>query len=256
MFVTLEPCAHKSARGPACADLVSASGLARVVVGCADPDPRTAGFGMERIRAAGIAAELADLPESRASLEGYLMQRRHGRPHVTLKLATSLDGCIALASGESQWITGPKPAPIPTRCAPAPMRFWWVAAHTAPMRRVWMYACPALNPQPRALGADPWRGRGRLERPALSASHHRHGPCAEPLHRGRRGAASAFLRANLVDRILLYRAPIVIGGGRPSIGDIGLTRLADAHDRWQFSSRRQLGKDTLDIYEAHPCSPA
>ena len=62
LYVTLEPCAHASARGPACADLVAASGLARVVIGCMDPDPRTSGAGMARIRDAGIAAEHAALP--------------------------------------------------------------------------------------------------------------------------------------------------------------------------------------------------
>ena len=106
LYVTLEPCAHQSARGPACADLVAASGLARVVVGCEDPDPRTAGAGIARIRAAGIACDLAASADARASLAGYLCQRRLGRPHVTLKLALSLDGMSALANGESRWITG------------------------------------------------------------------------------------------------------------------------------------------------------
>ena len=106
IYVTLEPCAHASPRGPACADLIAASGVTRVVIGCEDPDPRTAGQGLARIRAAGIAAELLLSAEARASLSGYLIQRRLGRPEVTLKLAMSLDGCIALGSGESQWITG------------------------------------------------------------------------------------------------------------------------------------------------------
>ena len=106
LYVTLEPCAHVSQRGPACADLIAASGLARVVIGCEDPDPRTAGKGIARIREAGIAAELVASAEAEASLAGYLTQRRLGRPQVTLKLAMSLDGCIALANGESQWITG------------------------------------------------------------------------------------------------------------------------------------------------------
>jgi diaminohydroxyphosphoribosylaminopyrimidine deaminase / 5-amino-6-(5-phosphoribosylamino)uracil reductase len=106
LYVTLEPCAHLSERGPACAGLIAASGLARVVIGCGDPDPRTAGQGARRIREAGIAAEIVGSAAVEASLAGYLMLRRSGRPHVALKLALSLDGCIALANGESKWITG------------------------------------------------------------------------------------------------------------------------------------------------------
>jgi diaminohydroxyphosphoribosylaminopyrimidine deaminase/5-amino-6-(5-phosphoribosylamino)uracil reductase len=105
----LRPCVGA---GPACADLVAASGAARVVIGCGDPDPRTAGAGMERIRAAGIAVEQVDCPVSRAS-PGYLAQRVKGRPHVTLKLAMSLDGCIARPMVKASGSPRPRPAPIP-----------------------------------------------------------------------------------------------------------------------------------------------
>lgn len=66
---------------------------------------------------------------------------------------------------------------------------------------------------------------------------------------GGAGAASAFLAADRVDRLLLYRAPILLGGGRPGLGDIGLSSLADAHGRWQLADRRRLGSDTLDVYD-------
>ena len=105
-YVTLEPCAHRSERGPACADLLARAGVARVIAGVSDPDPRTEGEGMERLRRAGIEAQIADHGPSRRSLAGYLTRAERGRPHVTLKLAMSLDGCIALSSGESRWITG------------------------------------------------------------------------------------------------------------------------------------------------------
>ncbi|MEZ5683236.1 MAG: bifunctional diaminohydroxyphosphoribosylaminopyrimidine deaminase/5-amino-6-(5-phosphoribosylamino)uracil reductase RibD [Novosphingobium sp.] len=104
LYVSLEPCAHQSERGPSCADLIAASGLARVVIGCHDPDPRTAGQGVSRIRAAGIAVSEVDCAECAASLAGYLMLRRQGRPHVTLKLALSADGRLAPPQG--QWLTG------------------------------------------------------------------------------------------------------------------------------------------------------
>ncbi|MBX9643764.1 MAG: bifunctional diaminohydroxyphosphoribosylaminopyrimidine deaminase/5-amino-6-(5-phosphoribosylamino)uracil reductase RibD, partial [Novosphingobium sp.] len=106
LYVTLEPCAHQSQRGPACADLVAASGLARVVIGCGDPDPRTAGQGIARIQAAGIAFDLIDSGECAASLSGYLTRAHKGRPEVTLKLALSEDARLAPPPAEGQWLTG------------------------------------------------------------------------------------------------------------------------------------------------------
>jgi diaminohydroxyphosphoribosylaminopyrimidine deaminase/5-amino-6-(5-phosphoribosylamino)uracil reductase len=67
--------------------------------------------------------------------------------------------------------------------------------------------------------------------------------------------AAAFLRADLVDRLLLYRAPILIGGGLASLADIGMTALTDAHGRWQRVDQRQLGVDWLEVYERSRCSP-
>ena len=107
-YVTLEPCAHRSLRGPACSDLLVEAGIARVVAGVEDPDPRTAGNGLARLREAGIETALLASHAAEASLAGYLMRARQRRPHVTMKIAMSLDGCIAMASGESQWITGPQ----------------------------------------------------------------------------------------------------------------------------------------------------
>ena len=62
--------------------------------------------------------------------------------------------------------------------------------------------------------------------------------------------------ANLVDRLLIYRAPILIGGGLPAIASIGLANLGQAHSRWRLTQQRQLGSDTLEVYESIPCSPA
>lgn len=106
-YVTLEPCAHRSPRGPACAGLLVASGVARVVTALTDPDPRTAGQGHDRLRAAGIAVTTGVLEtEARRDHAGFLMRTLQGRPLVTLKLAATLDGRIATANGESRWITG------------------------------------------------------------------------------------------------------------------------------------------------------
>lgn len=107
-YVTLEPCAHPSPRGPACADLLVAAGVARVVSALEDPDPRTAGRGHARLRAAGIAVDCGPgAEEARRDHAGFLLRLREGRPFVALKLAATLDGRIATASGESRWITGP-----------------------------------------------------------------------------------------------------------------------------------------------------
>ncbi len=257
LYVTLEPCAHQSARGPACADLVSASGVARVVVGCGDPDPRTAGQGVARIRAAGIAVDLVPSPEAAAGLSGYLSLRTRGRPEVTLKLATSLDGCIALASGESQWITGPE-ARAHTHAMRARADAILVGGGTlradSPRLDVRLPGLEPRSPQRWVLTRGPapegWRA---LSSPADIDT------MADVQHlfvEGGAGAAAAFLAAGLVDRILLYRAPIVIGGGLPAIADIGLATLADAHEQWQIAERRKLGSDTLDVYTRAPCSLA
>lgn len=257
LYVTLEPCAHRSARGPACADLVAASGLARVVIGCGDPDSRTAGQGLARIRAAGIAADLVPSPEAAASLSGYLSLRRRGRPEVTLKLATSLDGCIALAGGESQWITGDV-ARAHTHAMRAKADAILVGGGTlradSPRLDVRLPGLEPRSPQRWVLTrGDAPAGWRALPSPAGITAM---GDVQHLFVEGGAGAAAAFLAAGLVDRILLYRAPIVIGGGLPGIAQIGLARLADAHGQWCIADRRQLGSDSLDVYTRAPCSPA
>ena len=105
-YVTLEPCCHHG-RTPPCADALIAAGVRRVVAAIEDPDPRVAGGGLARLRAAGLVVEAGLCGTQAAEINAGFFQRvRLGRPLVTLKLATSLDGRIATASGESRWITG------------------------------------------------------------------------------------------------------------------------------------------------------
>jgi diaminohydroxyphosphoribosylaminopyrimidine deaminase/5-amino-6-(5-phosphoribosylamino)uracil reductase len=106
-YVSLEPCCHWG-RTPPCADALIEAGLRRVVVALEDPDPRVAGAGIRRLRAAGLAVDTGLAAAEAAEINaGFLTRLAFGRPLVTLKLATSLDGRIATGSGESRWITGP-----------------------------------------------------------------------------------------------------------------------------------------------------
>ncbi|NBB34329.1 bifunctional diaminohydroxyphosphoribosylaminopyrimidine deaminase/5-amino-6-(5-phosphoribosylamino)uracil reductase RibD [Pseudomonas kielensis] len=106
-YVTLEPCSHHG-RTPPCADGLVTAGVARVVAAMQDPNPEVAGRGLQRLEQAGIATTCGVLEgEARQLNQGFLKRMEHGLPFVRVKLAMSLDGRTAMASGESQWITGP-----------------------------------------------------------------------------------------------------------------------------------------------------
>lgn len=248
-YVTLEPCAHESARGPMCADLLIAARVARVVIAAGDPDPRTNGAGVAKLRAAGIAVTEGVLAvEARAAMVGYFSQRDRGRPFITLKLATSLDGCIALSNGASQWITGPE-ARAHGHLERAQSDLILLGGNTlrtdAPRLDVRLAGLEGRSPQRAVLtrGAVPegWTGMAMPQDVNTCDAHYL-------LIEGGAGAAAAFLRDDLVDRLLLYRAPMLIGGGRAALADIGLTQLDTAHDRWRLASTRRLGKDVLETY--------
>jgi diaminohydroxyphosphoribosylaminopyrimidine deaminase/5-amino-6-(5-phosphoribosylamino)uracil reductase len=105
-YVSLEPCCHWG-RTPPCAEALIAAGVRRVVAAVEDPDPRVAGGGLRRLREAGIEVGIGLCAEEAAAVNaGFMLRQRAGRPLVTLKLATSLDGRIATRTGESRWITG------------------------------------------------------------------------------------------------------------------------------------------------------
>ncbi|PYF07782.1 diaminohydroxyphosphoribosylaminopyrimidine deaminase [Rhodobacter viridis] len=107
-YVTLEPCAHHG-KTPPCAEALISAGVARVVSAMEDPDPRVSGRGHAMLRAAGISVQTGVLEaEARAAQAGFLSRIEKGRPWLALKLGASFDGRIALANGESQWITGPQ----------------------------------------------------------------------------------------------------------------------------------------------------
>lgn len=251
LYVTLEPCAHVSSRGPACADLIVAAKPARVVIALRDPDPRTDGQGIARIEAAGIATTTGvERAAARASMAGFLSRRSRGRPQVTLKLATSLDGRIALPDGSSRWITGPA-ARAHAHLERSRHEMILVGRGTLdadnPTLDVRLPGLEARSPRRAVLGhGDAPDGWTALRDPAdiagLDGVDHL-------FVEGGAGVAAAFLAADMVDRLLIYTAPIIVGAGRSAIGDIGLTDLAAAHGRWRLIDTRTLGIDKLSIYE-------
>lgn len=106
-YVTLEPCSHQGKTGPCC-DALIAAGVAKVVLAMRDPNPQVAADGIARLQAAGIDIEEGLLADQAGPINaGFFQRMRTGRPRVRIKLASSLDGRTAMASGESQWITGP-----------------------------------------------------------------------------------------------------------------------------------------------------
>ncbi len=254
-FVTLEPCAHDSKRGSSCADGLIAAGISRVVLALADPDPRTKGKGIERLAAAGIATSSGiGTQGARRAMAGWLSVMERGRPFVTLKLAVSLDGCIAMASGESQWITGD---------AARAHGHLERALHDAILVGRGTYQVDKPRLDVRLAGLEE-RSPARLILSSASLLEHGSGwdtlinpeeiKTLPSIHsillEGGAETAASFLKAGLVDRLLLYRAPILIGGGKACLGDIGLAALADAHGAWSLVDSRQLGKDQLEVYEA------
>ncbi|MGN6691094.1 MAG: bifunctional diaminohydroxyphosphoribosylaminopyrimidine deaminase/5-amino-6-(5-phosphoribosylamino)uracil reductase RibD [Sphingopyxis sp.] len=247
-YVSLEPCAHASSRGPACSDSLIAAGISRVVIAAQDPDPRTNGAGIARLQASGIEVVFNILPaEARAAMAPWWTRRASGRPFVTLKLATSLDGCIALADGSSRWITGDR-ARAHGHLERAMHQAILVGRGTyeadSPRLDVRLPGLEARSPEKllltRGSAPDGW---------TAIASPDAIDDVDSLLVEGGAGAASAFLAADRVHRLLLYRAPILIGGGKAALGDIGLADLADAHSRWRLADSRLLGSDRLDVYE-------
>jgi diaminohydroxyphosphoribosylaminopyrimidine deaminase / 5-amino-6-(5-phosphoribosylamino)uracil reductase len=250
LYVTLEPCAHRSVRGPACADLIVAARLGHVVIALQDPDVRTAGAGMERLRSAGIDVMLGiGDADARREMAGFLTRQRLGRPHITLKLATSLDGKIALPDGRSRWITGDAArahAHLERAMADAILVGRGTYEADRPQLDVRLPGLETRSPRRILLSTsstvDGWEVIASPEDVRSLAVD-------RLLVEGGAGAAAAFLQADLVDRLLLYRAPILVGAGLPAVGDIGLDDLATAHGRWQLLDRRALGSDTLEVYE-------
>jgi diaminohydroxyphosphoribosylaminopyrimidine deaminase/5-amino-6-(5-phosphoribosylamino)uracil reductase len=251
LYTTLEPCAHASERGPTCSTGIAKAGIARVVAALQDPDSRTAGKGFRALRKAGVKVRVGvGETAARASMAGYLTRLATGRPRITLKLALSIDGKIALPSGDSKWITGED----------ARAHVHLERAHSDMIlvgRGTFLADRPKLDV--RLPGLEQWSPRrGLLSRGEAVPGWvmlrspedvHRLHDVNDLLVEGGSATATAFLTADLVDRILIYRAPILVGEGKSSFGYIGLDAIGDAHGRWRLGDARPLGIDRLEVYE-------
>ncbi len=204
---------------------------------------------------AGIVADLVRNGACEASLAGYLSVRRLGRPHVTLKLALSQDGGLARPPGQSQWLTG-EIARAHVHAMRAGVDAILVGGGTLradnPRLDVRLAGIESRSPERWLLThGEPPAGWKSIASPnEISAIL----PAQYLMVEGGAQTARAFLAAGLVDRMLLYRAPITIAGDVPRLPELTAPKLA-GNAAWQHIDSRPLGSDTLDVYEAIPCSP-
>ncbi|HEY2694123.1 MAG TPA: bifunctional diaminohydroxyphosphoribosylaminopyrimidine deaminase/5-amino-6-(5-phosphoribosylamino)uracil reductase RibD [Pseudonocardiaceae bacterium] len=258
-IVTLEPCSH-TGRTPPCTDLLKSVGVAEVYFAVADPNPVAAG-GQQVLAEGGIAAHQGLLAQDveRGPLRAWLHYARTGRPHVTWKYAMTMDGRVAAADGTSRWISGPQ-----ARAEVHELRRAMdaIIAGTGTVR--------VDDPQLTARDADgalldrqPLRvvvGLGDLPEGAKvtdDAAETVHLRTRKPdealatlaargvvdvLLEGGPTVAGAFLRAGLVDRVLAYLAPKLLGSGPTALGDAGVATITQAH-LWTVESATMNGPD-------------
>ena len=243
-YVSLEPCSHHG-RTPPCSDALVAARLARVVIAVDDPNPLVAGQGAARLRAAGIAVETSPCAEQARELNiGFFSRMRRGQPWVRLKAAMSLDGRTALADGTSQWITG--------EAARADVHRWRALAGAILVGTGTVLADdPALTvrrPDGTLLEQQPLRVVvGRRDIAAAARVHDQDAPTLQVRERdpsrvlqllaargirqvwleGGPTLAGAFLAAGLVDEVIAYLAPALLGSGRSAVGDLGISTVAN-----------------------------
>ncbi|MEM1388636.1 MAG: bifunctional diaminohydroxyphosphoribosylaminopyrimidine deaminase/5-amino-6-(5-phosphoribosylamino)uracil reductase RibD [Pseudomonadota bacterium] len=292
-YVTLEPCSHQGSTPP-CADALIEAGIIRVVAALEDPNPLVAGQGLARLRAAGVAVEVglcAD--QARAQHAGFLRVVQGGRPYLTLKLAASLDGRIATATGESQWITGPAARRLvhlmrarhdgvlvgggTARADDPSLTVRGLGMTHQPVRVVWsrhldvpldgalarsagevpVWLCHGEDADAGAVAA--WQARGaRLFALPIGPSRHVE-PDAALRALGQAGLtrifcegggamAASLMQAEMVDQLVIFTGGIALGAeGRPSLGALGLDRLADAPG-FTLREMRPVGPDVMQVW--------
>jgi diaminohydroxyphosphoribosylaminopyrimidine deaminase/5-amino-6-(5-phosphoribosylamino)uracil reductase len=186
-------------------------------------------------------------------MAGFLTRRAKKRPFITLKLALSIDGGLALAEGQSRWITGPE-ARAHTHLERSRHELILVGRGTLekdrPRLDVRLAGLEGRSPQPVLLSQDNDAPPGWLVINAPGDVFHTPLPGDHLMVEGGAEAAASFLSAGCVDRLLIYRAPILIGNAR-TLGGFGLADLADAHGRWRMTDTRMLGSDRLEVYASN-----
>jgi diaminohydroxyphosphoribosylaminopyrimidine deaminase/5-amino-6-(5-phosphoribosylamino)uracil reductase len=265
-YVTLEPCSHHG-RTPPCCEALAEAGIARVVMAMRDPDPRVNGRGLAMLRGAGIVVEEGLLEaEARALNAGFFRRIQAGMPVVTLKLASTLDGRIATASGTvladdpdlTCRIPGMERVPMLRVVADARLRTPPTArlVQGAQVAPVLIITAPGHAPAAQApfiaAGADivtvPAHASGGLDLPSLLRALGRRG-VTRVLAEGGAGLAAALLRQGLVDRLAWFHAPAVMGGdGHPATEGLRLAALS-AMPRFRRTAQRALGDDMLSEFE-------
>jgi diaminohydroxyphosphoribosylaminopyrimidine deaminase/5-amino-6-(5-phosphoribosylamino)uracil reductase len=251
MVVTLEPCSHTGRTGP-CADAIIEAGISRVVVGMIDPDPRVAGSGIELLKASGVDVEVGVEKEAvAAQLAPYLWQRVTARPYVVAKIASTLDGVVAMGDGSSQWITGPD-ARRDAHLLRAQSQAILVGAGTVRADNPELTARLddiVLEPLRVVLGRVPEDAKVR---PCLELSgdlglildelgHH---DVLQVLIEGGPTTISAFLEAGLVNHVVWYQAAAFAGTNGTLSALKGLsTPTMDALRRGRLIDVRRIGDD-------------
>ncbi|NVJ98102.1 MAG: bifunctional diaminohydroxyphosphoribosylaminopyrimidine deaminase/5-amino-6-(5-phosphoribosylamino)uracil reductase RibD [Alphaproteobacteria bacterium] len=283
-YVTLEPCAH-TGKTPPCAQALIDAQVARCVVAIKDPDPRVSGKGVEMLEAAGIDVEVGAMADSAYELNrGFLSKVNQGRPLIALKLASSLDGRIALASGESKWITSGEarqfghmlraqydgilvgsgtliaddPAldcrvPGLNDRSPTPIildgSFRITPDHKVARQGAIVFHTKRDTTKEQALekmGVELVPGATRDLPVVLNKLAER--GLTRILVEGGGQVHASFLKAGLADAIEHFQAGLALGGdGRAAIGTLDLASLANA-PHFNLKSVRQLGPDMLASY--------
>ena len=259
--VTLEPCNHTGRTGP-CSQALIDAGVSRVIYALDDPG-RASGGGAERMRAAGLDVESGEQQDAaRALIADWLTVQRLGRPHVTVKWAQSLDGRAAASDGTSQWITGPAArADVHRRRAASDAIVVGTGTVLADDPSLTARDGDELyehQPIPVVIGARPTPAAAAVRRhpqePLLYDTRDLDAVLDDLRERGVQRVfveggptlASAFIAAGLADTVLAYLAPVLLGGGRLALTDIGVDTIADAR-RLTVDEWLPLGDDLLAV---------